>query len=245
MKSILLLLGGILLLAASSVAADAAKPRSDVFPFVKGHYWLYDGQVKFAAEGKTTEKQITGWRSEVIDTAEASTFKAALLKGHPHDLAWYSDETKRSDAIVILTSSGEFHEVTDSENLPQTFQTLKSAGALPKDLTGPSTILFKFPPKVGDRFGDPEQVKLGARYCWAVTDVATAKSAPAIKGAASGKRLTIGLTFRTSPDHTNVLLAAGIGITSYTYVHHGTPGDCEMRLVECGESSAKPVNASK
>ncbi|WP_395738746.1 hypothetical protein [Prosthecobacter sp.] len=245
MKSILLVLGGTLLFVASSFAADAAKPRGDVFPFVKGHYWLYDGQVKFAAEGKTKEQQITGWRSEVIDTAEATTFKAALLKGHPHDLAWYSDETKRSDTLVILTSSGEFHEVSDSENLAQTFQTLKSSGVLPDKLIRPDTILFKFPPKVGDRFGDPEQVKLGARYCWAVTDVTTEKPAPAIKGAPSEQRLTIALTFRTSPDHTNVLFAAGIGITSYTYVHHGTPGDCEMRLVECGESSSKSASESK
>ena len=244
MKAILIVLGGMLWLAALVSAADAGTAGVDVFPFVKGHYWLYDGTVTFAADGGPKEKKITGWRSEVVDTAEAPGFKAALLKGHPRDLTWYIDDTKRSDTLVILTSGGEFHEVSDQENLVQTFQTLKSGGALPDHIIGTDTLLFKYPPKVGDRFGDPEQTKLGPRYCWVVTEAATATLDPPIKGATSEKRLSIELTFRTSPDHTNVHFVAGVGIVSYEYVHHGTPGDCEMTLVETGQSPAKPSSGS-
>ena len=42
------------------------------------------------------------------------------------------------------------------------------------------------------------------------------------------------LAFRTNPDHTNLRFAVGIGLTFFEYVHHGTKGDCEMRLVETG-----------
>jgi len=243
MKTILHAAAIALLLAAPAPGAD--QESEAVFPFVKAHYWLYDGTVTFAKDGEVREKKITGWKSEVVDTAEGTGFKAALLKGHPSDLAWYEDNKKRSDAIVVLTSNGEFHEICDVEDKVQKFGAIKSTGVLPRDLIGHETIRFKFPPKKGDRFGDPEQTKLGSRYCWFVLDAGTAKLDPEVKGAPSKERLTVNLTYRTSPDHTNVRFVAGVGIVFYEYVHHGTRGDCEMRLVETGETTKKPDGTTK
>jgi hypothetical protein len=77
-----------------------------------------------------------------------------------------------------------------------------------------------------------------------VIDISTAKPDKPVRGVTTVKQLTTyTLTFRTTPDHTNMIFTRDLGITFFEYVHHGTKGDCEMRLVETGDKStgrAKP-----
>jgi len=239
MRLIHLTAAATLLAAASAIAQN--DPAAGVFPFVKGRYWLYDGTVKFVENSQVREKKITAWRSEVVDTVEGKGFRAALLKGHPGDLAWFEEGKGRGDAIIVLTAGGGFHEIRDGEGIPAKFAALKPGGTLPDGFVDDGTILFQYPVKAGDRFGDPEQVKLGPRYCWAVTAIVTGKPDPAVKGVPADKACEqFDLAFRTTPDHTNLRFAVGIGITFYEYVHHGTKGDCEMRLVETGTGPTPP-----
>ncbi len=89
--------------------------------------------------------------------------------------------------------------------------------------------------KVDDRFGDPEQTRLGPRYCWVVSDISMQKPEPAVKGIPADKALTTYLlSYRTNPDTTYLKFAEGLGIAYYEYEHHGTPGNCAMQLVETG-----------
>lgn len=223
-----------MLLATLSPTMAEADKNSGFFPFVKGRYWLYDGKVRFSEKGEAKEKDIKDWKSEVIDTVEGKNFKAVLLKGAPMDLTWYEDGRERGDWLFILTSAGEFHQYSPSDKALETFNTLKTTGKLPESFAD-SEIMFKIPMKVDDRFGDPEQTKLGPRYCWVVTNISTEKPQPAVKGIPSDKNhTTYFLTYRTSPDHTNVSFTTSLGISHYEYVHHGTPGACDMRLTETG-----------
>jgi len=236
MKSFLMLSGIPILL--GGITSAEIQPATGFFPFPKGRYWLYDGTVKFTQGVEVKAKKITGWKSEVVDTVEGKDFKAALLKGDPRDLKWYEEGRERGDVMFILTSDGEFHDFSGGDDLAKKFAQIKATGALPADLIDGETNLFKTPMKEGDRFGDPEQTKLGPRYCWVVTDISTAKPDQPVRGVPADKEFTTyTLTFRTSPDHANLSFTRDLGITFYEYVHHGTKGDCEMRLVETGDKS--------
>ncbi len=221
------------------VTAAVAQDRSEMglFPFVKGRYWLYDGTVKFVKDGEVLEKKITGWKSEVVDTVEGKDFKAALLKGSPTDLAWYQEGQVRADVMFILIRDSEFIRVSDAR---ESFAKIKSAGKLPAGLSDEGEIIFKTSMKGGDRFGDPEQTKLGPRYCWVVSNISKGRLEPEAEGVRANQEFTTySLTYSTSPDRTELNLTSGIGITFYQYVHHGTAGDCEMHLVETGDKAAE------
>lgn len=225
-------------LSALVVTAATAQDRSGFFPFVKGRYWLYDGTARFLKDGEEQEKKITGWRSEVVDTVAGKDFKAALLTGSPGDLAWYKEGKERAAIMYLLKENGEFVEFSDAE---KNFAKLKTGGRLPADLVDKGEIIFKTSMKEGDRFGDPEQVKINARYCWVVSTISKEKLDPAAKGVPAGREFTTySLTYKSAPSHSRLNFTAGVGITFYEYVHHGTPGACEMRLVETGVKSAEP-----
>lgn len=231
-------LGAITMMLGGITAAEN-QPAAGFFPFTKGRYWLYDGTVKFMQGAEVKEQKITGWKSEVVDTVAGKGFKAALLKGSPQDLAWYEEGKERGDVIVVLTRDGTFHDIHGGEEVAKKFAEIKAVGTLPAGLIDSETILFKTSMKMGDRFGDPEQTQLGPRYCWVVTDISMAKPDHPVRGAPADKDLTsYTLTFRTNPDHANLIFTRDLGITFYEYVHHGTKGDCEMRLVETGDSKS-------
>jgi len=205
------------------------------FPFVKGRHWLYDGTVKFVQNGQVREKAITGWKSETVDTVEGTGFRAALLKGHPCDLMWYQPDKPRGDVIVVLTSRGELHQVFGDKNAVEKFARIRSTGRLPEGLLTSDTLLGRVGMKEGDRFGDPEQTAIGPRYCWVVLSVADAEPSHPVRGLPPGRLFpTYTLAYRTNPDHQNLVFSAGLGITFYEYVHHGTKGDCEVHLAAIG-----------
>lgn len=221
------------------VLTAAAQDRSDMglFPFVKGRYWLYDGTVKFVKDGEVLEKKITGWKSEVVDTVEGKDFKAALLKGCPTDLKWYQEGRARADVMFVLIRDHEFIRVSDA---CKNFAKIKSTAKLPIDLSDGGEIIFQTSMKKGDRFGDPEQTKLGLQYCWVVSNIWKGRLEPEAKGVRANKEFTTySLTHSTSPDRTELNLTSGIGITFYQYIHHGTAGDCEIHLVEIGGKAAE------
>ena len=88
----------------------------------------------------------------------------------------------------------------------------------------------------GDRFGDPASLeRADGMYVWVVEDRSPA-DLTAVRGAKKGKSATrYRLTLRTNPDHTFIDFVPGIGITHYTYGHHGTPAYTDLRLVEFGK----------
>lgn len=237
---VLRMIAGITCLLAGVVVAGTASD-SGFFPYAKGRYWLYDGTVRFVRNQAAVEKKITGWKSEVLDTVEAKDFRAALLKGRPGDLAWYQEGRRRGVSIVILTSKGVFLDLGEDAEASEKFARIKSTGKLPPGFVEDDNVFFKTSMKVGDRFGDPEQTKLGPRYCWVVQNIMTEKPDPPVKGVAAEKEfVTYILDYPTSPDRTIVKFAVGLGVTSFQYTHHGTPGDCEMHLVETGNQASQP-----
>jgi len=213
-------------------------------PFVKGRYWLYEGTVKYVKEdevkgNEVKEQHITRWKSEVIDTFEGKDFKVALLKGFPFELAWYQEDKPRRDVIVWLSNDGKFSVIRNEKNLVGRFAQIKATSKFPEDLADAGEVSFNSALRARDLKDDG----LAIRYEWIVDNVWNAPFEPAVKGLpAAAEYKTIHLWYRGTPEHAFLEFVVGVGITAYTYVHHGTKGDCEVKLVETGITQpAKPI----
>jgi hypothetical protein len=200
-------------------------------PFVKGRYWLYDGTVAYIKKDEVKEQHMTRWKSEVIDTFEGKDFKAALLKGSPFELAWYQEDKRRQDVIVWLNNDGKFGIIINDKDLAGRFALIKATSVLPVDLTDAAELTINTVLGVEDL----KDEGLASRYEWIVGDISKAPLAPAVKGlAAAAEYKIIDLSYRGAPEHAYLKFVVGVGISAYTYVHHGTRGDCEVKLVETG-----------
>ena len=85
---------------------------------------------------------------------------------------------------------------------------------------------------------------LATRYEWIVDNISKATFEPAVKGLpVAAEYKTINLSYRGAPDHAYLKFVVGVGVTAYTYVHHGTKGDCDLNLVETGITQPpKPIS---
>jgi hypothetical protein len=231
------------LFAISALPLKAAE-ADPFFPFPPGRYWIYAGRIAFQQGEKTFEREIKDWRCEIVEAAAGKKFRAALMKGHPHDLAWYEDGKQPSLRILVMTDAGAFHEVIEGDTAAE-FATLKKTGALPKGMLTVDTLIFKRDMKPDDRFGDPEATKNGPRYCWVVEGVKKGAALPGIKGLLPQSMFTTyDLAYLTSPDDTHMQFTPMVGFVSYAYHHHGTRGDCDLKLVETGDNST-PARSPK
>lgn len=200
----------------------------DYFPLHKGTVWTYEGVVhwKGGADKKPDEKRLR-WTMEVLETFEESFFSAALLRGHPDELAFYEPGRKPSE-YVIVNSGGLYYKLARAA-----WAVLKQPGSARSECLKDVPLFLDAPLAEGKRFCEPEQLLVQRNYCWNVTD----KEVPlkGIRGIPTGllkEHRGYELNFTTSPDHTLVGFMPGLGITEYTYVHHSGDGvSVEMKLI--------------
>lgn len=217
--------GGIaLLLAVFGAASLAAQSAPPLFPMTKGTAWTYTGTVGFQGKDSKIEEVRLSWQTEVVDSVDQGAMKAALLRGDPRDLIWYSGEPKRGCYLAITVENRQLY-----------FQR-SPACVLPKgDLSlavSPQNLLLKLPARVGDTFAADPQRENDGRYAWSVESCQQV-SFPDVKGVPAGRKFdAYGLMYRTNPDHQIVTFVPGIGLTEYVYSHHGTPSEVHMKLTE-------------
>lgn len=197
------------------VAALLSSPP--LYPLAEGSKWTYAAHVTYQVDGAKKEKDLT-WTVEVKKRLAAAPLEVWQVEGHPRELSFY--EEGRKPALYCVVRQGEEQHVLDATPLEQV------AAAI-----SPDTLEFKPPYTPGAMYGDPEQIKnTPGRNCWVVEDAKAdakdVKGAPAATGPAFAVRMT------TNPDHTIVTVVPGIGVVRHEYVHHGTPGDATLKLIE-------------
>lgn len=208
------------------------------FPLQKGNYWIYQGKTSWTLpnSNKTKTKVLT-WKMEVIDTCKRGHLFAALLKGHPEDLAWYEADKKRGDYLILRIGSSSYHLIHSGAR--KFFQRLKN----PKDglfditkIIGEDTLFIEAPLVAGKIYGEWEQVvNRGNAYCWQVLSEGIAPRSK-IKGVSADPRMSFRLTFQTNPDHQTLDFVPTLGIVYYEYVHHGTVSETYLKLIKFGRS---------
>lgn len=223
--------GLVLAVGAVGASAQANAPASEVFPLARGTYWVYQGDVTYNLTPNEVTTATVRRRMQVEDVIRGAEFRAALIKGGPWDLVLYSGDKPGGDYLIVSTSEATYF--AEGEQAREVFQELRNAGLrhevrdrLAED------IWFRTPLRANGTYCPPDQVARDDRmYCWAVMEVKV-RSVSGIAGVKGASRPVYQLAFRTNPDHQTVEIAPGIGVVRFTYSHHGTPLEVDVKLVE-------------
>lgn len=199
------------------------------FNFAKSTTWVYEGSVKWDAQGKAQQKTLT-WKMQVSDKIERSDgITGYVIKGHPIDLAFY-DTAKLPSDYLYIAKANRVYQITLIDTKPiERIQNVQDPLA---DWLNDETIVYDFPLSANKKFGPPQFLTdSGGKYIWVVTE---AKPNPlnGIKGVTPTSVTEYTLNFKTNPDWQDIYYVPGIGITRFVYHHNGTLSDVDVKLVE-------------
>lgn len=189
-----------------------ASPRHLV-PLDVGTAWTYRARVRWTVENsaETREATIT-WHSAVLRSGRSQRGTVAVVSGFPDELAWYSPGQRPGYTVVTETPSGFFIKKVDS---------VSEANAI-FDKDGVSDLgeqLLTIPVHLDDCIGDDPDRRC-CMYCWHVEDNISYQH-----------QLGWRIVYRSNPDHSVIELVPGVGVTRYTYEHHGTVASADVTLL--------------
>jgi hypothetical protein len=224
-----------ILLLISSVAV--ARPQSPAggegsFPMAPGTRWVYQGLVRWDAgnSGEVSEKRVV-WETSVVRVIRRGNLLAAIVEGFPSELDWSDGNPPRKDSLLIQSKDGGFYLIDEEDFAPS----LKSLEDSHDDLHGllvEDALILHLPLTQGEKICGPDGMQRDdSMYCWIVESNRDA-DLETVKGAPPGKRTVFTLTWSSNPDDTEVEFVPGLGITAYSYHHHGTTADTELKLLE-------------
>ncbi len=219
----------------SAPAQPPAPPplvRPAVFwPLDAGTRWTYAGTVIDGASGvgRTNAVRLT---CVVKETQTLRGHQLARLNCFPPALSPWDGAPTNAPYVLLRTPAGAWHAIEATQARPVLARLADPKDALDDLLTFETQVLAE-PLKAGLRWGDPVGMqRLDGLYCW-VTGTPRAASLAEIAGLAKDWQLDVfPVVFRTQPDQLDVQFAPTIGILATDYVHHGTPGEVHLRLIE-------------
>lgn len=212
------------------VFAQSSSDTKSVFPLSKGTYWVYEGNVTYQLTPNQTVTSTIRRRMQVADVINGAEFRAALIQGGPWDLEFYSTDKPAGDYLIVATNEATY--LAQGEQARDLFAEIRKSG-LTHEIrdTLAEDIWFRIPLRANGTYCAPDQLARDDRmYCWAV--MAAKPERVAVTGVKSGTRTVYELAFRTNPDHQIVQIAPGIGMLHFTYAHHGTPSEADVKLVD-------------
>jgi len=194
-----------------------------LFPLKKGNYWLYKGRARWtpSGTGQVKEKTLT-WKMEVTDVIGREFITAAVLKGHPQDVAWYEDGAKRGDYLILAVGDDLYYFI-EGLRVNEVLYRLKDEDDILSDLVFEDELFFRVPVL--------ENIDSQNGHFADVVDLQ--QTAGELAGASlSMDDKAYRVTFDSLPDHTRIDLVPGVGITRFVYRHHGLVSEADMELVE-------------
>jgi len=220
-----------LCLAVCGNAQQPNVPPGSMFPVAVGAYWIYEGDVTYQLTANETTTATLRRRMEVKQLAAGPSYRAALLKGGPWDFVSYSNNKSSGDYLLVSTRDATYF--AEGKQALDLFAEIKRSGLTHEVRdTLADDIWFRTPIRANGTYCASDQVGREDRmYCWAVMDV-NIKPVSGIVGVRPRSRPVYQLAFRTNPDHQVVEIVPGVGMVSFTYSHHGTPLQVDVRLIE-------------
>jgi len=198
------------------------------FPLRKGSRWVYEGE----AEWTRGDKVQSGRVREVMEVLaylpgpEASF--AAVVRGFPLDLAWYQPGRKAAISILVCRK-GRFYQ-RPSSGLKHALVHARILLADPAFPTAQEEDPFLDLPLAAGKVWGTGASREDGMYCWVVEGPkARPFTAPAVARGAAFQPFTA--VYRTNPDHMSLDFAPGLGLTAFSYEHHGTVARTQVRLV--------------
>lgn len=201
-----------------------------------GNIWVYSGTIRWTPAGsnEVLEKEID-WRMEIVDVIERFGLLAAVLEGHPSDLAWYEEGRHRRRHLVVAVGEGQTEQLylLSNERAAEVEERLRDPDDSLIDVLADYELVLDLPLSHLKRFCDlPSRTRQDYLYCWLVESVQPLAGIDVEGVDPDVARTQYRVSHRTLPDHRIIEYVSGVGITSYTYGHHGTVSDVDVRLNE-------------
>ena len=191
-----------------------------------GTSWTYTGWRLWTAEGSgQSDSASVQWTTTVLATRAVPAGRLLLVRGFVAELAWSVPTTRPRLSILVCLKDRLLRLAFLADSAARyRFDHWNGAGAERGE------VLLQTPLTDGVVFGQdpPRQDDM---YGWSVERLEPASPIPMGCGGPGSEAYR--LTMRTLPDHQIVEWRAGVGITAYSYAHHGTPAAAEVRLVRC------------
>jgi hypothetical protein len=173
----------------------------------------------------------------VVDVVERRGVTFFIMEGHPADAAWALEEGDRSKRSVeikpskygyLLISNKLFKIAEDKMSVVSA--ALQGDGFVGLDMLSEEDIEMEMPLFKGLRFGEIKQLgRADLSYFWYVNDVTVFHDA---EGDKIVRVPLYTVAQNTRPDYTEYTFRPYLGITTYTYSHHGTKAHVELSLGE-------------
>jgi hypothetical protein len=220
-----------IVLLVSQMAAASPPPACLGLETVKpGASWTYTGWRQWTAEGAgQSDSAAVRWTTSVVAVRAIPAGRLLLVRGFVSELAWSVPTTVPRLSILACLKDRllRLAFVADSAAKYRFDHWTNTSAArgevlLQQPLTD-GAIFGQDPPRQDDMYG------------WAVERLKPTPAVPPSCGQPGPDAFR--LTMRTMPDHQIVEWRAGLGVTSYTYAHHGTPAAAEVRLTRCRRPS--------
>lgn len=222
--AVLPMVRGILL---AAQAASAAPPAAclGLEAVRPGTSWTYAGWRQWTAEGSGPDSAAVRWTTTVLATRAVPTGRLLLVRGFVSELAW-SVPTTQPRLSILVCLKGRLLRVAFVADSAARYRFEHWTD----DSAERGEVLLQQPLTDGAVFGQdpPRQDDM---YGWAVERLKLPPAVPSSCGRPGPEAYR--LTMRTLPDHQIMEWRAGVGVTAYTYVHHGTPAAAEVRLIRC------------
>jgi hypothetical protein len=214
----------VLFLVLASVAGHA---QQNLLPLSKGNFWVYSANVRWTvANSNRVRRTKPRWKMEVTDVYREGRAVVAILTGGPWDLTWYEPGVKPGK-YAIVRESGTYYLLNNPDEAALR-DTLKKQARTPAEWDA----WFRLPLTESGRFCTADQEPRKDRmYCWVVDNISQVDLA-GIAGVRPRSATQYALAFRTLPDHEIVKFVPEVGIVSWSYAHHGTVAEANVKLVE-------------
>lgn len=214
------------------VSPGRATSVSPPFPLAKGAYWIYQGPSKWTTSTNTVKQQTLTVKMEITALATRGDLTIAYVLGFPGDLAWYEEGQARGQYLLVQTADYRYYLLQGDAQTEARSRLATPQGQI-EDLLTDSDLLLEYPLDKGKQYGDPDMISREDHYCcWYVESVGQAPIT-GVKGISPKSSYPFAkLEYRTNPDETLMTVVPGIGITAFTYEHHGTVAETHLTLVE-------------
>ena len=213
--------------------ALASGPAGQGFPLEKGAEWVYKGPVKWipADSEEVVEKELT-WSMKVTETIQRQHVLAAVVEGHPLDLAFYEEGTTQPSAYLIVQVGEEQYYLLAGDRAQDALKRLQDMDDPLTDMVQDVELFLDLPLKPGKVFGEVFQLtRQDGMYFWNVAGEGPA-SLENIAGVEADSGLAqYELSFLTIADGQQVTFVPGVGFTRYAYNHHGSTSEMDLKLI--------------
>jgi hypothetical protein len=196
-------------------------------PMRAGITWTYRAQVSWTVAGsaRTLDTTLT-WTTRILTTIRRDSSIVAAVENWPSSLAWW-EPSQAPDTTLLVCHNDRVYHLGRSQIGGRSAVAEAASGAL--SLTSDNLILA-LPLHAGQLYGQEPSDRADTFYGWFVEAAGPMPSALVRLGASPNDSLYT-IAYRTVPDHQIVQFAPRLGVTRYSYAHHGTVASASATLV--------------